>query len=323
MPRAAVLLAVAAVALAAHRASGQNPPISTALDAATRTAVVSEVAATIRERYADRAVGDSLAATLTRNLEAGRYDSIASLDGLAAAVMAVIRSRVADRHFNFVVVQERTGTGQAAPRQPSRNGLGAVRMLQDGVAYVEMDAMPGDSVSQRVVREALAALPEVRAVVLDLRWNVGGSAAMVRLLCSHFLDAGELLYRVRAGSGSQPSEARAEPQPRRFGPEVPVYILTADGTHSAAEAFAYILRDYGRATLVGEATPGMANPSRSYPISGGFRLTVPFQLFLYGRSGTTYAGVGLVPDLAAPPDSALDAALADIRRRAAGAGRQE
>ena len=68
------------------------------LDAATRKQVITDVATTIRDNYADRAIGDTLATTLIRNLEEGRYDSVANADSLAAAVMAVIRSKVPDRH---------------------------------------------------------------------------------------------------------------------------------------------------------------------------------------------------------------------------------
>jgi C-terminal processing protease CtpA/Prc len=278
--------------------------------------VLVDVAAAIRDHYADREVGDVLADTILANLKQGRFDSVVDADSLVAEVMAVIRARVPDRHFDFCVRGEPDDHAEASPsRAPSQHGLRTVRILEDDIAYLEFDSLPGDSASMAVVEESLAALPEVRALVFDIRNNIGGSGDMVVLLCSHLLEARKLLYEYYDRSGGPPGEMRAAPYRRQFGPAIPVFVLTSGATMSAAEALAYILQDYGRATLVGEQTAGMANPSRTFSIGEEFELTVPFLLLRYGRSGGTFAGLGVAPDIAAPADSALDVALVEIRTR--------
>ncbi len=138
---------------------------------------------------------------------------------------------------------------------------------------------------------------------------------MVVLLCSHLLEAGTLLYKHYDRSGNPPGEMKAGTCRRYFGPDIPVYVLTSGTTLSAAEALAYILQDYERATLVGQQTPGMANPSRTFSIGTKFELTVPFLLIQYGKSGGTFAGVGVSPDIVVPPESALEVVLSEIRSR--------
>ena len=88
--------------------------------------------------------------------------------------------------------------------------------------------------------------------------------------------------------------------------------MTSEATISAAEAFAFILQDLGRATVIGERTPGMANPSRTYSVGSAFEVTVPFLLTRYGKSGETFAGTGVQPDIEMSADKALEAALDEI-----------
>jgi C-terminal processing protease CtpA/Prc len=283
------------------------------LDADTRNQVLADVAETIRDQYADRKVGEALADTILADLEKGRFDSVADVDGLVAEIMAVIRAKVPDRHFELRLRGESDEDDDASPpRERSRHGLRTLRMLENDTAYLEFDNLPGDSASLSIVEEQLAELPEVQALILDIRDNNGGSGDMVVLLCNHLLEEGKLLYKYQDRSDRPPGEMRASSHPRHFGPDVPVLILTSDDTMSAAEALAYILQDYDRATVVGEQTAGMANPSRTFSIGDRFELTVPFLLIHYGKNGTTFAGPGVVPDIAAPADSALDVALAEI-----------
>lgn len=187
-------------------------------------------------------------------------------------------------------------------------------MLERGAFLLEFDSLPGDDDSMDAVEKALAELPDVRALVFDLRDNDGGSGDMVKLICSHLLESDLLLYTYSDRSG-RPGETRTSVAKRRFGSEVPVYVLTGGSTLSAAEALAFILQDFDRAVVVGQRTPGMANPSRTFGIGDHFRLTVPFLLMRYGKNGATYAGIGVTPDIEVPAESALDVALRALASR--------
>jgi len=283
------------------------------LEAAVRGRILGEAAAVIRDNYADPKAGGALADSILALLEQGGFDSATDADKLVARMMAVIRTRSQDRHFVFRVDGGGAAENESPSRQRSPHGLRASRMLEHGVAYLEFDGFPGDEASLKAVKEAMDELPEVRAIVFDIRDNNGGSGDMVVLLCNQLLEENSLLYSVSGRSGD-PREVRASAPERHFGSEVPVYILTSGSTLSAAEAFANILQDHGRATVVGERTAGMANPSRTFLIDDAYELTVPFLLMRYGRSGRTHAGVGIEPDIAVPAGSALEAALKEAKK---------
>jgi len=283
------------------------------LDSAVRAEVVGELAAVIRDNYADPEAGGGLADTIMTCLEQGEFESATTADSLVAAVMEVIRSRVADRHFEFSVRDEFEEEPEQSPRRElSPHGLRTSRMLEHDTACLEFDGLPGDDASMEAVRQALVELPDMKAIVFDLRDNIGGSADMVVLILSHILEANSLLCTFSDRSGGEPVEIRTTATQRPFGTGIPVFVLTSGATMSAAEAFAFILQDVGRAAVVGERTPGMANPSRTYPVGVAFEVSVPFLLTRYGASGGTFAGVGVEPDIPVPADRALDTALDEI-----------
>jgi hypothetical protein len=285
------------------------------LDSEVREEVIREVADVIRDNYADPDAGAALADTIMLCLEKGIFDSATSADSLVKAVMQVIRSRVADRHFEFSVADRFGGGPDSSPRRElSPHGLRTTRILKHDTAYLEFDGLPGDDASMDAVAQALRELPDMKAIIFDLRQNIGGSADMVVLLCSHILEANSLLCTFSDRSGATPTEIRTTAPQRHFGTEIPVFVLTGEATISAAEALAFILQDLGRARVIGAQTPGMANPSRTYPVGPAFELTVPFLLTRYGKSGGTFAGVGVKPDIPLPPERALDAALDEIGR---------
>jgi C-terminal processing protease CtpA/Prc len=93
------------------------------------------------------------------------------------------------------------------------------------------------------------------------------------------------------------------PGPRLNGK--PIYVLTSSRTGSAAEEFAYDVQTHELGTLVGATTAGAANPG------GFFRLDDHFGAFIAtGRAinpvtNTNWEGVGVKPDVAVAPETAL------------------
>src|SRR3546814_2621954 len=82
---------------------------------------------------------------------------------------------------------------------------------------------------------------------------------MVGYLASAFVARGADIFNTFHSRAGTQSEAPADwyDAPR---PAVPLYVVVNARTGSAAESFAYTLQQAGRATIVGEASGGAANP---------------------------------------------------------------
>src|SRR6185503_2257548 len=94
-------------------------------------------------------------------------------------------------------------------------------------------------------------------MVIDVRYVPGGDVRMVDLLASYFFDKVvptlATYFRPR-NETLQRSTLASVPGRRR--PDIPVYVLTSRDTGSAAEDFVFLMRQTGRATLVGDRTAG-------------------------------------------------------------------
>src|SRR5438067_388355 len=115
-----------------------------------------------------------------------------------------------------------------------------------------------DAATRRAIVAALRYLDGTDAVIIDLRANGGGSPRSVNFLLSHFTTpdtVASLHVSNRSGHEEFTRYTLAQvPGPRR--PNVPLYVLTSGVTASAAEDFAFVAKNLGRATLVGGTTAG-------------------------------------------------------------------
>ncbi|UZW58866.1 S41 family peptidase [Lysobacter enzymogenes] len=310
------LIALCAPAVAAPPAAPAGP-----------RAIVAQVADAIDRNFYDPQRAARLAAQLREEAGAGRYDADTDPRDLATALSR--RLRPEDNHFR--VEWRDPALAAAAPRGPGprpsadaadasrrRNyGLRAVETLAGNVGYLDLRELPDldfddpADPARRALDAALALLAERDAVIVDLRHNGGGSPASVGYLTSAFTPRGAPIYnRFRARLDGQTrsfdeAPQRWYPQPRL---DVPLYVLTSARTGSAAEALAYTLQAARRATVIGEASAGAANPGGEFPLADGYRVFVSTGSPTNPITGGNWEGRGVQPDIATGAAQALDTA---------------
>jgi carboxyl-terminal processing protease len=125
-------------------------------------------------------------------------------------------------------------------------------VLRDGVGYIRIVSF--QKTTPQDLRSALLQLrsqPEgLKALVLDLRGNLGGSFEAALQVAEQFLSDGVIAYtqlrtQEKAQRASNPDALK-----------VPLVVLVDGETASAAEVVAGALKDNNRAELVGQTTYG-------------------------------------------------------------------
>ncbi len=151
-----------------------------------------------------------------------------------------------------------------------------------------------------------AALDEFRdaaGIVIDLRGNPGGLAAMLMGISGYFLDEAVTLGTMK----TRESELRFVANPRRVnasGERItpyagPVAILIDAMTGSASECFAGGMQAIGRARVFGQPSMGQALPALFDRLPNGDVLLHAYGDFLTAR-GERLEGRGVTPDERVP-----------------------
>lgn len=233
--------------------------------------------------------GQPLAVSIERRAESGQAVNVGNLPTM------------------FVRVEQERHT------TPSGGSAGLIRF------NVWMAAV--DAPFQRAVDE----FRQADGIVIDLRGNPGGLAAMMMGIAGHFLPQRDTLgvMKTRENPGfkfvANPRLVNADGQPVKTYAG-PVAILVDGMSGSASECFTGGMQSLGRARVFGQTSMGQALPALFQNLPNGDVLIHAYGDFVTS-DGTRLEGRGVVPDVMIPlsregllsgRDQTLDAALAWI-----------
>lgn len=138
-----------------------------------------------------------------------------------------------------------------------------------------------------------------RGYVLDLRENPGGLLNSAVDVVSLFVREG---VAVRVDERGKPEEVQSV-----TGKQIttePLVLLVDGGSASASEIVAGALKDYRRATIVGQLTYGKGSVQSVQPISNGGAVKMTIAHYLTPLS-KTINGIGVTPDVVVKMDPLL------------------
>lgn len=330
MKRFALSLSIAASSLllaspSAHAQAGMGSPLDadTPVDAAYRRAVVESLIVQVQARYVFADKGAALAKALKKRLQAREYDDITSGKVLAESLTAHMQAVTFDGHMRVHYRQEPfpAQLDDHAPEEEiarqreelrMRNyGFEQVRRLPGNVGYLDLRMFAGAPEAQPTAIAAMQFLSSCDALIIDLRRNGGGSPDMIQTLITYLVEEGDRLhindFYEREGDRTVQFHTASQVPGRRLAGK-PLYVLTSPFTGSAAEEFAYDVQTHKLGTLIGGTSAGAAHPG------GLFRLGEHHAAFIAtGRAinpitKTNWEGVGVKPDIEAPPHEAVQRA---------------
>ena len=274
----------------------------------------------------------AIRARLAQRREA--YMALTDPEAFRQAINADLLAVSGDKHLQ-VWLEARSrdevaaeGGGQTMEQlgaEEARNGWGVreAKVLAGGVAYLNLASFSGHPDSAAAIDAIMARLAGARALVLDLRDNLGGGEVALRQLMGHFapepMRLEDIQFRRCKPDPADPEDCIADGRDtfERYAnavatpafPDQPILVLIGPGTFSAAEAVAYDLQAAGRATVIGEVSGGGANPSTGMDLGPWFTVIMPIGEARHPLTGTNWEGVGVQPDVVVPVESALDEAM--------------
>jgi len=293
------------------------------LTAETRKVVVETLGSSMHQWYAFPDLGDKVQALLKERLAAGAYDAAADGPALAKQLSQEVNAVIKDAHFRVLYSQkgmpprakrEEPTAAENAQRAKFTKlinaGVDKVQRLDGNVGYIKIDGFMERELAARPIQAAMDFVSETDALIIDLRFNGGGSPDTVRLLCSYFFGPKPVhlndIY-MRPENKTDQFWTLAKVPGRRYE-DKPVYLLTGKRTGSGAEEFAYDLKNLKRAILVGTSTWGGANPGGMVRLDDHFGAFIPMGRAINPYTHTNWEGTGVEPDVHVDADKALDTA---------------
>ena len=264
-----------------------------------------------------------------RRYTSGAYSSFTDPTQFAEKVTADLIEISGDSHFSFRVIEasELGEDAESSLRHPvrffqlgKREHLGFFRLewIEGKVGLLDLRRFYPISESKEMVDAAMLFLSTANAIIIDVRENGGGAGESLPYFCSYFLEYPTQLTSHYSRETNFLTEfwTTAEVAGTRRT-DVPVFVLTGEGTFSAAEIFAYDMQVNGRATLVGDSTGGGAHSVDLYQIDDRFEIYIPTARAINPVTSGNWEGTGVIPDVLVASDAALDTALVLARAAAA------
>lgn len=299
-----------------------------AIDAATRARVIDGAIEKLDAYYVFPDVAKQMASAVRERHRRGEYDTVTTGPAFAAMLTRHFREISRDKHlrvsFNPNGFPATMGNPDPEARERFRQrlladncGFERAERLPDNVGYLKFNVFADPELCGDKASEVMASLAGVRALVIDLRNNGGGSPAMVAHVSSYLFSKRTHLNDIWERRTGETRHFHTNPDlpGAKIGDAVPVYVLTSSYTFSGAEEFSYNLKNLRRATIVGETTGGGAHPVQPHPIAGKFAIGVPFARAINPITKTNWEGTGVAPDVSVPARDALDTALKLIGER--------
>jgi carboxyl-terminal processing protease len=227
---------------------------------------------------------------------------------------------------NVTITLRRSGVDEPLVKVMTRASISIdwvqSKILDGGVGYLRIrtfaipDALP-------LFNKAMSRLADanVRALIIDLRGNSGGSVATGEEIASRLIPDHRPIYQQVDRRGQRTVSTWGD----YWNRDVPVAVLTNGGSGSMSEILAAALQENGVAKVIGTKTAGAVAAGVPVPLVDGSGLLVTVQQ-INTPTGRVINEVGLDPDMVVELDPAefrvgkdtqIDAALTYVKEQVA------
>ncbi|KAF7204792.1 retinol-binding protein 3 [Nothobranchius furzeri] len=291
-------------------------------------AIIEESATLIANNYAFENVGANVAEKLKELLTKGEFRMVASKEGLETKLSEDLLTLSGDKGLK--------STSNISPLPPVNYTpemyIDLIKVsfhtdvFDDSIGYLRFD-MFGDfeevkPLAQVIVEHIWSKILNTKAMIVDLRNNIGGPTTAIAGFCSYFFDGDKqvLLDKLYDRVSGTTTELLTLPEltGTRYGSRKSLIILTGKATAGAAEEFVYIMKRLGRAMIVGETTAGASHPPKVFPVGeSGIFLAIP-TVHSDTTLGPGWEKTGVTPHISTSADAALEVAKGILTKHFSG-----
>jgi len=292
------------------------------LDEKERALTIDSINLKLKTLYVYPKVAEEMATFLEKKLREGEYKTIIDPIRFSEQLTSDLQSISHDKHLRVIygpkLIAERANAisdedianlEKKEIEQMRQNNFGfkEVKILDGNIGYLDLRGFDPPEYGGSTAVAAMNFLSNADALIIDLRYNGGGSTSMIQLISSYLFEGGDIhLNNLYFRPNDENRQTWTLPYvPGKRLPETDVYILTSKRTFSAAEEFCYNLKNLNRATLIGETTGGGAHPVEEEIATSRYMVWIPKGRAINPITNTNWEGTGVTPHIETNADEAL------------------
>ena len=185
--------------------------------------------------------------------------------------------------------------------QEEAGGIFAYGWAAEGVGYFHFSRFADLDASRQAIDEIVNTFRDAKAMIIDVRRNMGGDDRVGKMIADRFADQKRLYMTTRNRSGPNhddfagPKEWYVEPDgPVQFTKTV--LLLTDRTSVSAAENFALAMKVLPHVVQIGDFTSGCFADAAGAELPNGWSFSYSYNLFTDHR-GFCWEGIGVPPEI--------------------------
>lgn len=165
------------------------------------------------------------------------------------------------------------------------------KMFEDGIGYVHIDSFETETAAQ--FEEAVKDLEDqgMKALIIDVRYNLGGMVTAVVQILDDILPEGTVVYTEDKNGNRQDYTSSGDTYL-----DYPIAVLINGESASASEILAGAVKDYQYGTLIGTTTFGKGIVQTIFPLEDGDAVKLTTAKY-FTPNGNYIHGVGIEPDI--------------------------
>lgn len=281
--------------------------------------VIDSLSAAINRNYIFPDKAKLMTDAIKAQYKKGAYSKVSDSRELSSLINSDILAAHFDGHFRFhydPFFAMQVSTPMTDSQRVQQYRLDLKEMQHRNFDFIKAEILPGNIGFLRwdgfvgmvdeaapTFKAAFRLVEHTQALIIDMRYNGGGSPDMVLHTQNYFFDKKVGMNHIF--SRIDTVMRYTDPSKTEFKLNMPVYILTARRTFSGAEDFTYGLKYGNRATVIGDTSGGGAHPTDFFNIGMGFVANIPFARSYHEVTKTDWEGKGVRPDVPVNSDYAL------------------
>jgi carboxyl-terminal processing protease len=162
------------------------------------------------------------------------------------------------------------------------------------IGYIFIPSFFDETLPEQI-KNALNEFGPLDGLILDLRMNGGGSSSVTYPILEYFINGrlGQFVSRDSA----RPLDVEANEI--QNSQTVPLIVMVSKDTVSFGEIFAGVMKDSGRAKIVGETSLGNVEVLHGFDFEDGSQVWLAAETFHSAFSNTNWEETGIIPDVQA------------------------